>query len=72
MVESYYGFRIALLFLILAANAFFAAAEVSLLTARCLGSCGLAPAAVFDGEVVGKLTPEAVSVRVRKWVGHDA
>jgi len=34
MVESYYGFRIALLFLILAANAFFAAAEVSLLTAR--------------------------------------
>jgi len=34
MVESYYGLRIALLFLILAANAFFAAAEVSLLTAR--------------------------------------
>src|SRR5438046_8876244 len=34
MVESYYGFRIALLFVILAANAFFAAAEVSLLTAR--------------------------------------
>jgi CBS domain containing-hemolysin-like protein len=34
MVESYYGLRIALLLLILAANAFFAAAEVSLLTAR--------------------------------------
>ena len=34
MVESYYGFRISLLFLILAANAFFAAAEVSLLTVR--------------------------------------
>src|SRR5215813_6165449 len=34
MAESYYGFRIALLLLILAANAFFAAAEVSLLTAR--------------------------------------
>jgi bidirectional [NiFe] hydrogenase diaphorase subunit len=45
---------------------------VSLLTARCLGSCGLAPAAVFDGEVVGKLTPEAVSARVRGWIGHDA
>lgn len=28
---------------------------LSLLTARCLGSCGLAPVAVFDGEVVGKL-----------------
>jgi putative hemolysin len=34
MAESYYGLRIFLLFLILAANAFFAAAEVSLLTAR--------------------------------------
>lgn len=29
--------------------------QLSLLTARCLGSCGLAPAAVFDGRVVGKL-----------------
>src|SRR3954469_21253743 len=34
MAESYYGLRISLLFLILAANAFFAAAEVCLLTAR--------------------------------------
>src|SRR6185295_2773571 len=34
MAESYYGLRIALLFLILAANAFFASAEVILLTAR--------------------------------------
>jgi putative hemolysin len=34
MAESYYGFRISLLFLILAVNAFFAAAEVSLLTVR--------------------------------------
>src|SRR4029077_4123879 len=34
MVESYYGLRIFLLFVILAANGFFAAAEVSLLTAR--------------------------------------
>src|ERR1700690_1246743 len=28
--------------------------ELSLLTARCLGSCGLAPAAVVDGIVLGK------------------
>jgi putative hemolysin len=34
MVESYYGLRISLLLLILAANAFFAAAEVILLTAN--------------------------------------
>src|ERR1044072_9379894 len=30
--------------------------RISLLTARCLGACGLAPAVVFDGEVAGKLT----------------
>jgi putative hemolysin len=34
MVESFYGLRISILLLILAANAFFAAAEVILLTAR--------------------------------------
>jgi putative hemolysin len=34
MAESYYGFRIFVLLLILAVNAFFAAAEVSLLTVR--------------------------------------
>ena len=32
--------------------------ELSLLTARCLGSCSLAPAAIFDEKVVGNLTPE--------------
>ena len=30
--------------------------KVSLLTARCLGACSLAPAVVFDGAVQGKLT----------------
>ncbi len=29
---------------------------LSLLSARCLGTCGLAPAAVLDGEIMGKLT----------------
>jgi bidirectional [NiFe] hydrogenase diaphorase subunit len=28
---------------------------LSVLTARCIGSCGLAAAAVFDGEVAGKI-----------------
>ncbi len=32
--------------------------QVSLLSARCLGACGIAPAVVFDGVVGGKLTPE--------------
>ncbi|QIK38263.1 bidirectional hydrogenase complex protein HoxE [Caldichromatium japonicum] len=31
---------------------------LSLLTARCVGACGLAPAVVLDGEVLGKQTPE--------------
>jgi bidirectional [NiFe] hydrogenase diaphorase subunit len=42
--------------------------KVSLLTARCLGSCGLAPAVVFDGNVAGRVDyrtgPEPVSVAV--------
>jgi bidirectional [NiFe] hydrogenase diaphorase subunit len=37
----------------------------SLTTARCLGSCGLAPVVVMDGQVRGKETPEAVTARVR-------
>jgi bidirectional [NiFe] hydrogenase diaphorase subunit len=46
--------------------------EVSLLTARCLGSCGLAPAVVFDGEVAGKVSAVEVAERVRRWMGDDA
>jgi bidirectional [NiFe] hydrogenase diaphorase subunit len=42
--------------------------QVSLVVARCLGACGLAPAAVFDSEVVGKLTPEDARTRIQKWL----
>lgn len=45
--------------------------EVSLLTARCVGSCGLAPVGVFDGEVVGKLTPELLEARLQQWRNGD-
>jgi bidirectional [NiFe] hydrogenase diaphorase subunit len=34
---------------------------LSLLTARCLGACSIAPAVVIDGQVRGKLTPDAVA-----------
>jgi bidirectional [NiFe] hydrogenase diaphorase subunit len=44
--------------------------RLSLLTARCLGACGLAPAVVFDGEVAGNLTPDAAWQRVKGWLGH--
>lgn len=40
--------------------------EISILTARCLGSCGLAPAAVFDGQVAGKLDPETMVERIER------
>jgi bidirectional [NiFe] hydrogenase diaphorase subunit len=41
--------------------------KVSLIVARCLGSCSLAPAVVLDGTVLGKLTPEAVLAQVESW-----
>jgi bidirectional [NiFe] hydrogenase diaphorase subunit len=37
----------------------------SITTARCLGSCGLAPVVVYDGNVRGKETPEAASRRAQ-------
>ena len=45
--------------------------KLSLLSARCLGSCGLAPAVVFDGEVAGKLTVPQVLGRIGGWIRHD-
>ena len=33
--------------------------KLSVATARCLGSCGLAPVLVVDGEVLGRETPES-------------
>lgn len=43
---------------------------LSLETARCLGACGLAPVAVFDGEVAGNLTPERALEHLRGWGDH--
>lgn len=43
---------------------------LSLLTARCVGACGLAPVAVFDGEVFGNLTPERTSASLRRWADN--
>jgi bidirectional [NiFe] hydrogenase diaphorase subunit len=40
--------------------------RLSVLTARCLGSCGLAPAVVLDGTVMGKIGPEEMLVRIEK------
>ena len=46
-------------------------AKLSLVTARCIGACGLAPAVVFDGETVGKVSPQAALERVARWRGGD-
>ena len=43
--------------------------KLSVLGARCIGSCGLAPAAVVDGKVMGNLTPETLLASVEKEVG---
>jgi bidirectional [NiFe] hydrogenase diaphorase subunit len=45
---------------------------LSVLTARCLGACGLAPAVVLDGTMVGAATAPEIAERVREWAGHDA
>ena len=46
--------------------------KVSLVTARCLGACGLAPAVVFDGEVAGKIGTQQTLERVRPWTEAKA
>lgn len=46
--------------------------KVSLLTARCLGSCGLAPAVVYDREVAGKVSPQLMRERLAQWRSHES
>jgi bidirectional [NiFe] hydrogenase diaphorase subunit len=44
--------------------------ELSLLTARCLGACGIAPAVVLDGAVHGHSTPESLLEQVKGWLAR--
>ena len=41
--------------------------SVSLVTARCLGSCGVAPALVFDNDVAGKSTTTSALAKLAGW-----
>ncbi len=41
--------------------------KVSLMAARCIGACGLAAAAVMDGQVMGKITPAQAVQQVQAW-----
>ncbi len=46
--------------------------KVSLMSARCVGSCGLAPVAVVDNNVAGKLTADSAVDRIKKWQEQPA
>jgi bidirectional [NiFe] hydrogenase diaphorase subunit len=41
--------------------------KVSLVSARCIGACGIAPAIVFDGNVAGKQDTQSALDRLKDW-----
>jgi bidirectional [NiFe] hydrogenase diaphorase subunit len=41
--------------------------QISLMTARCVGACSRAPVVLYDGEVVGEMTPELVLEQLERW-----
>ena len=46
--------------------------KMSLVVARCIGACGLAPAVVFDDELAGRMTPGSAVERTKRWMdGHE-
>jgi bidirectional [NiFe] hydrogenase diaphorase subunit len=42
--------------------------KLSIVTARCVGSCSYAPVAVIDGSIVGKVDPRELLDRVARWM----
>jgi len=42
--------------------------KLSLLTARCIGACGIAPAVVYDSHVAPKQTPADTLARINEWI----
>ncbi|HUO17538.1 MAG TPA: NAD(P)H-dependent oxidoreductase subunit E [Verrucomicrobiae bacterium] len=40
--------------------------KVSVETARCIGSCGLAPAVIYDGNVLARVTPDCIDAELNK------
>ena len=41
--------------------------KLSLLTARCIGACGIAPAVIYDGQVAPKQTPDMALAKINDW-----
>jgi bidirectional [NiFe] hydrogenase diaphorase subunit len=46
--------------------------QLSLLSARCIGACGLAPAAVIDNEVVGKMSAGELTQKLERKLQSDS
>ena len=42
--------------------------QLSLLTARCIGACGIAPAVTYDGQVAAKQTPATALEKLKNWI----
>ena len=45
--------------------------EGSLVTARCLGACGMAPVVVYDDRLLGQQTADDVCSRWKDWLKHE-
>ncbi len=45
--------------------------KISLVTARCLGACGIAPAAVFDGQVIGTINAGTAKAKIEEWLANE-
>ncbi len=46
--------------------------NLSLLTARCIGACGIAPAVVLDGEVHGNESVDGILGKVKGWIANGS
>ena len=44
--------------------------KLSLLTARCIGACGIAPAVVYDGTVTPRQSPETALEHLKGWISN--
>jgi bidirectional [NiFe] hydrogenase diaphorase subunit len=46
--------------------------KVSVVSARCIGACSLAPAVVLDGEVIPRAYPGVIKQQFQRWMSNDA
>ena len=46
--------------------------EVSLMSARCLGACGIAPVVVLDGVVSGHYTEDLFVSKIKDWLSNGS